>query len=51
MVPFKLLFLVEQKLQTLVQDGILEKVNASQWATPIILILKKNNRVRIAIRF
>lgn len=46
-VPFKLLSLVEQELQTLVRDGVLEKVNTSQWVTPIVPVLKKNNRVRI----
>lgn len=46
-VPFKLLPLVEQELQALVQDGILEKVNTSRWATPIVPVLKKNNRIRI----
>lgn len=46
-VPFKLLPLVEQELQTLVKDGILEKVNTSRWATPIVPVLKKNNRVRL----
>lgn len=29
-VPFKLLPMVEEELQTLVKNGILEKVNASQ---------------------
>lgn len=48
-VPFKLLPLVEQELQTLVQNGILEKVNTSKWATPIVPVLKKNNRVRICV--
>jgi hypothetical protein len=46
-VPFKLLPLVEQELQTLVKDGILEKVNSSRWATPIVPVLKKDNKVRL----
>lgn len=46
-VPFRLLPLVEQEIQTLVKDGILEKVNTSRWATPIVPVLKENNRVRI----
>ncbi|XP_029165366.1 uncharacterized protein K02A2.6-like [Nylanderia fulva] len=46
-VPFKLVPLVEQELQTLVEDGILEKVNTSRWATPIVPVLKKNNKIRI----
>lgn len=38
---------MEQELQPLVRDGVLEKVNTSRWATPIVPVLKKNNRVRI----
>lgn len=46
-VPFKLLPLVDQKLQSLVQKGVLEKVNTSKWATLIVPVLKRNNTVRI----
>lgn len=42
-VPFKLLPLIEKELENLVKDGILEKVNSSEWATPIVPVLKKNN--------
>ncbi|XP_024893068.1 uncharacterized protein K02A2.6-like, partial [Temnothorax curvispinosus] len=46
-VPFKLLPLVDQELQALVSKGVLEKVNTSRWATPIVPVLKKDNTVRI----
>ncbi|KAK2578792.1 hypothetical protein KPH14_012856, partial [Odynerus spinipes] len=46
-VPFRLVPLVEKELDALEKDGIFEKVNASEWATPIVPVLKKNNTVRI----
>ncbi|KYN14620.1 Uncharacterized protein K02A2.6 [Trachymyrmex cornetzi] len=49
-VPFKLLPLVEEELQTLVQTGVLEKVKASQWATPIVPMLKRDNAPAICQR-
>lgn len=50
-VPFKLLPLIEKELNNLVETGIFEKVNASRWATPIVLVLKKNNTIRICRDF
>lgn len=46
-VPFKLLPLVEQELDRLEYAGVIEKVSTSNWATPIVPILKKNGRIRI----
>ncbi|KMQ93024.1 hypothetical protein RF55_6914 [Lasius niger] len=46
-VPFKLLPLVEKELDNLETLGIIEKVNSSVWATPIVPVLKKDGRVRI----
>ncbi|XP_055522452.1 uncharacterized protein K02A2.6-like [Wyeomyia smithii] len=46
-VPFSLRDAVEKELDILVQNGVLEKVNHSRWATPIVPILKSNNRVRL----
>ncbi|XP_039306745.1 uncharacterized protein K02A2.6-like [Solenopsis invicta] len=40
-------YLWSNKSYRLVKDGILEKVNTSRWATPIVQVLKKNNRVRL----
>ena len=36
---------VEQKLQRLQNDGIIEPVSWSDWATPIVPVLKKNGSV------
>lgn len=46
-VPFKLIAMIEKELDRLCNEGILEKVNTSRWATPIVPVLKKNNQVRI----
>lgn len=47
-VPFKLKEKVETELNNLVQAGILEKVESSRWATPIVPVLKKNGQIRIS---
>lgn len=46
-VPFKLKKKVETELENLVQAGILERVESSRWATPIVPILKKNGQIRV----
>lgn len=46
-VSFKLVSLVEQEPQSLVQQGVLEKVSTAKWAAPIVPVLKRNNTVRI----
>ncbi|XP_063915720.1 uncharacterized protein K02A2.6-like [Zophobas morio] len=46
-IPFKLKQLVENEIDKLVEEGVLIKVNTSDWATPIVPILKSNNTVRI----
>ncbi|XP_078045447.1 uncharacterized protein LOC144474480 [Augochlora pura] len=46
-VPFRLVPLVEKEINALEKAGILEKVNASEWATPIVPVLKKNNTIRM----
>nr|XP_029719642.1 uncharacterized protein K02A2.6-like [Aedes albopictus] len=46
-VPFSLRGAVEQELEKLVKDGVLEKVNHSAWATPVVPVMKANNRVRL----
>ena len=46
-VPFSVMPLVEAELDFLVANDILEKVDTSEFATPIVPVLKKNNRVRI----
>ena len=35
------------EIKRLVLEGILEKVNFSDWATPIVLILKSDGSIRV----
>lgn len=46
-IPFSLRDPVEKELNHLVSQGILEKVDFSEWATPIVPVKKPNNKVRI----
>lgn len=46
-VPFPLMDAVEKQLQEHVAEGLLEKVERSEWATPIVVVPKKNGAVRI----
>jgi len=46
-VPFRLRSLVENELFRLESEGVLEKVNTAEWATPIVPVLKKNVQIRI----
>src|SRR5690606_34036830 len=38
---------IEEEIRSLVKDDVLEKVESSDWATPIVVVPKSNNRVRI----
>lgn len=46
-VPFSLLSKIEAELDNLVEQGVLKKVESSEWATPIVPVLKPNGNVRI----
>ncbi|KAL7286694.1 hypothetical protein TKK_0019077 [Trichogramma kaykai] len=46
-VPFRLVPLVNKALESLEREGIIERVNASLYATPIVTVLKKDGTVRI----
>ncbi|XP_031332533.1 uncharacterized protein K02A2.6-like [Photinus pyralis] len=46
-VPYALLPKVEEELQILEKEGVLIKVNTSEWATPIVPVVKSNGRIRI----
>lgn len=46
-VPFKILEKVEKELECMENTGILEKVESSRWATPIVPVLKENGDIRI----
>ena len=46
-VPLALRAAVEQEIERLERDGVLEKVDFSEWATPIVAVPKKDGRVRL----
>ncbi|RLU25007.1 hypothetical protein DMN91_003099 [Ooceraea biroi] len=46
-VPYALLPLVEEALDDMEQQGIITKIEHSEWATPIVSIKKPNGKVRI----
>ena len=46
-IPFAIRKAVEQELERLVEIGILEKVEHSQWAAPIVPVPKKDGKFRI----
>lgn len=46
-VPFSIKPIVEKELEFLIESDVLERVNSSRWATPIVAVPKANNRVRI----
>ena len=46
-VPFRLIPLVNNELQMLESKNVIEKMDTSDYATPIVPILKKNNTVRV----
>ena len=46
-VPIAMKPLVEDELDRLEKMGVLEKVSYSQWATPVVVVPKKDGRVRL----
>nr|XP_029723120.1 uncharacterized protein K02A2.6-like [Aedes albopictus] len=46
-IPFNMKKVVEDELDKLVAQGVLSKVDQSEWATPIVPVKKSENRVRI----
>lgn len=50
-VPFELTEAVSSELQNLVKTGVLVPVQKSDWAAPIVVVLKPNNQVRVCADF
>ena len=46
-IPFALKNEVEGELDSLVEKGVLEPVHASEWASPIVVVPKKDGRIRL----
>ncbi|XP_055622179.1 uncharacterized protein K02A2.6-like [Toxorhynchites rutilus septentrionalis] len=46
-IPFSIQDVVENEINRMVEKGILLKVNHSEWATPIVPVMKSANKVRL----
>lgn len=46
-VPFSLLPKIDKEIERLVANGILEKVDRSEWATPVVPVQKANGEIRL----
>uniref|UniRef100_A0A183BQV6 Reverse transcriptase domain-containing protein n=1 Tax=Globodera pallida TaxID=36090 RepID=A0A183BQV6_GLOPA len=46
-VPFALRSEVEKVIDQWVKDGVLEPVNTSEWATPLVIVPKPGNKIRL----
>ena len=46
-VPYSLKGKIEQELDWLVKQGVIEPITFSEWAGPVVLVLKKDGTVRI----
>ncbi len=46
-VPFAIQKALGEELDRLERGGIIERVETSEWATPIVPVLKKNGQIRL----
>ena len=50
-VPFAIRSQVERELDRLEGEGILRKVESAEWASPIVIVKKKNGDIRLCADF
>lgn len=50
-VPFSLREPVEQELDRMVREGVAYHVTKSEWASPLVVVHKPNNKVRLCVDF
>ncbi|XP_031332739.1 uncharacterized protein K02A2.6-like [Photinus pyralis] len=50
-VPFAIKKLVEDEIDNLVREGVLEKIDYSDYATPIVPVVKSGNKIRLCADF
>ena len=46
-IPFSRLDAVNEEMDRLINQGVIKKVDFSEWATPIVVVMKSNDKVRI----
>ena len=50
-VPFSSLERIDKELRRLEENGVIKKVNYSEWASPTVYVKKKNNKIRVCADF
>ena len=50
-VPFSSLETINKELRRLEENGVIKKVNYSEWASPTVYVKKKNNKIRVCVDF
>ncbi|QQP50690.1 Uncharacterized protein FKW44_011792 [Caligus rogercresseyi] len=50
-VPLALMDSVKRELEDMIKRGTVERVKASEWASPIVTVLKPNNQIRVCADF
>jgi len=46
-IPYAMCSKVEQELNRLEYEGVITKTTSSDWATPVVPIVKQNGQIRI----